>query len=584
MLRSRLIRVVLGVLLALLAAELVLQVLAYVIWSGRDSVPSAVDRVAGGVVCIGDSFTFGLGARDRVNAYPEAMGRALRAAGHDVSVVNAGWPGDDSGDVLERLPRILDAHRPRLCYVLVGYNDFWKTSPARDLEAGFPLEFRLGKLASLLYHAVLGTAGSDRGGSGEQGAPGEQGVAQERGPETAPFLGTWHQGELWLRFRADGVIETPQGPMPNLFSLRGDDRIVLLSRADNSESELHWQLDGARLSLAGGPFPAPLVLEPGLPVGNVWFDGVAAEQAGDLERATACYRAALGLPGRAAAARSALVRVLSERGVSDEARLLAAGIDTDWRASGDAGLAEAAAEAWLDVGDVDAAVDVALACAAAGDVSDDLMLVLTHHGRQVSDPHGLADRLGMLLATGSLGPRQRATLAALRSRLAPRETRLQAEALYEVYRYEGSSRTFERTVADIGAGIRAEFLAVVEERTSDLEQRAGLIAAFDAAGVAGDHTDTALAANLGRIAAECRRRGVEPVLLAYPIERAQVAMAVEQVAVRVGAAFVDLHARFRAGRSEADYEALFVLDGHCNDVGYRLMGEILAEHAAGLLR
>ena len=89
---------------------------------------------------------------------------------------------------------------------------------------------------------------------------------------------------------------------------------------------------------------------------------------------------------------------------------------------------------------------------------------------------------------------------------------------------------------------------------------------------------------LERIAALCRAQGAEPVFLAYPIERAAVAAAVGATAEKIGVDVIDLHARFREGRSDAEYEALFVLDGHCNDVGYRLMGRMLAEHAESLLR
>ena len=49
-----------------------------------------------------------------------------------------------------------------------------------------------------------------------------------------------------------------------------------------------------------------------------------------------------------------------------------------------------------------------------------------------------------------------------------------------------------------------------------------------------------------------------------------------RVATELDCGFLDLHAAFRA-RAGADYDELFVLDGHCNDRGYRLMGDLVAE-------
>jgi acyl-CoA thioesterase-1 len=70
------------------------------------------------VLALGDSLTFGTGATPET-AYP-----AVLAGLTGWSVVNAGVPGHTSAQALERLPALLDAHRPALVLVSIGGNDF----------------------------------------------------------------------------------------------------------------------------------------------------------------------------------------------------------------------------------------------------------------------------------------------------------------------------------------------------------------------------------------------------------------------------------------------------------------------------
>jgi len=70
------------------------------------------------VLALGDSLTSGVGA-SADTAYP-----TLLAARTGWNVINAGVSGNTSAQALERLPDLLQEHRPALVIVSIGGNDF----------------------------------------------------------------------------------------------------------------------------------------------------------------------------------------------------------------------------------------------------------------------------------------------------------------------------------------------------------------------------------------------------------------------------------------------------------------------------
>lgn len=97
--------------------------------AGCGETPKEVALPPGTVVlALGDSLTAGAGVS------PEQAWPALLAQRTGWQVVNGGVNGDTSAQGLQRLPALLEAHRPALVLVTLGGNDMLRRLPVQALE------------------------------------------------------------------------------------------------------------------------------------------------------------------------------------------------------------------------------------------------------------------------------------------------------------------------------------------------------------------------------------------------------------------------------------------------------------------
>jgi lysophospholipase L1-like esterase len=153
--------IVLGLVVALLAAELLLQAgAAYRTATGRRADLTVGDGVR--ILCVGDSHTYGL-YLDEQDSYPSQLQRLL---GNGVQVVNLGFPGMNSSRLRAELPGMLDAIRPSVVFILIGANDLW-TAPvpvdaaSERAEGWWSWLTRRSRVYRLLFMLVRGLQTSD---------------------------------------------------------------------------------------------------------------------------------------------------------------------------------------------------------------------------------------------------------------------------------------------------------------------------------------------------------------------------------------------------------------------------------------
>ncbi len=120
---KRLFSFIIGIVLCLIALEICLRVvgLLYARMSQSDTLSKTRSSETETILCVGDSVTFGIGA-PRGLSYPSQLMTLLNesGSGRKKIVINRGWPGQNSTQMLMRLERWLNEFQPQIVTILIG--------------------------------------------------------------------------------------------------------------------------------------------------------------------------------------------------------------------------------------------------------------------------------------------------------------------------------------------------------------------------------------------------------------------------------------------------------------------------------
>lgn len=512
---------------ALLCLEVVLQIGSIVVWLFAS--PSTADPGAGGptVLCVGDSYTYGLGSSSSdERSYPAVLQRLLRErlGAAAPRVVNAGWPGQNSRDVLWKIDAQLRTNRPAVVCVLVGLNDTW-TRPARlddaDLAAsagdgsGWTLRFRTWRLLQL----VLSIGGGPPAAEAARGSDRPAGEAtQAADPATPPAVG--RAVALAQAGRHDeAVAELERGAADPAQAAQCHQGLVQmlvgLGRRERARASLRWLADAFAQRMT------PEVAE--------------------------AYAVALAAAGERTASLEA-ARAGAER---------FPGCSPLWWLQG---------QALYDLEDLPAAeraLDRALATAESAGAKPEWRAMLRRDLARASAARDPCKAVRLLLDSLELDPafdRCQVVLDGAASHLTPDRVRdCLAAAPLDGPRRELAARLFTGQVVDASGKV-----------TGSYADRKELL------GVLEDH--------LQRIVERCRSAGARPILLTYPLEQSDLAAVHAHVAGAHSVPLVHMLPAFRAELARAPGRDLYIADRHCNDAGYALMAQVLADVVAEQFR
>ncbi len=122
--RHRMTIFLLGIFISLVVLEISLRVVGSIYAGLSESDYGEKKNSAETILCVGDSFTFGIGAT-REQSYPAQLQKMLDEADpkQQINVVNRGWPGQNSARLLIRLKEYLQEFKPKVVAVLIGTNN-----------------------------------------------------------------------------------------------------------------------------------------------------------------------------------------------------------------------------------------------------------------------------------------------------------------------------------------------------------------------------------------------------------------------------------------------------------------------------
>jgi len=110
-----------GMLLCLIVLEVSLRIVGSIYSHVAESDKGAPSDVRNTILCIGDSVTFGIGAPRKLS-YPAQLQKMMNKSEPDIkyTVINRGWPAQNSTQILMRLTGWLKEFKPNIVTILIG--------------------------------------------------------------------------------------------------------------------------------------------------------------------------------------------------------------------------------------------------------------------------------------------------------------------------------------------------------------------------------------------------------------------------------------------------------------------------------
>jgi lysophospholipase L1-like esterase len=574
------------VVLPLILIEVTLQVAAFVTWYlGRQREERSLVAGETTILCVGDSFTFGLGASHPAHSYPAQLEQYLRDSG--VRTVNRGWPGQSSLEVMRALGPQLRELRPAIVCVLVGYNDRWaQPLPHRmaDFESetatstSFSLRWRTGRLLAILLDRLASrSSAADPDDASPASSPPSPGV-----------VGEWSDGRLRLHFRAGGeLLAWMQPTQSKAAQLRWSEVApgsIEVEVAKGRRQQMRWYRDATRLALAPADGSGTRILLTATDrVARGASEHPPPRPAGgqDLESERRQLEQLLSKQPNDLNARVDLIRVLTKCERPDQAIA-----QLEWLEQfQQRGPSQAAAEAVMNGAWASGNSERALAL--AQDVSRhypnsvQACVVATQlQWLRSAWPEVLANaERGLVIPTTDKHAhafllRMRGTA---RTVLRPDNGGEVIQGIFAAYLEDGDDGLALRHLQRLNRDQVKRVAEALDPAAPGYETIKRLVDRLvDRDGSAA--TDpVALDLHLHEIVAACRRSGAQPILLSYPESIPGVDAVLERVASDTGSLWVDLRPTFRELLASRPHSDLFIGDGHCADGGYAVMAQRIAQ-------
>lgn len=143
------------IILFLVVLEFILQLVGFFLtWNlKKQHVKANTDFI---ILCIGDSFTYGLGAPSD-ESYPKQLQHILNKAAPErhIKVINLGIPGYSSSQCLRYLKQEVDSYEPKIVLIMAGLNNCWNFMDSsyfriKQFRYSNPLDFRMKSIDALL--------------------------------------------------------------------------------------------------------------------------------------------------------------------------------------------------------------------------------------------------------------------------------------------------------------------------------------------------------------------------------------------------------------------------------------------------